>query len=358
MKGSIALTCALLTLTIAMPSAAQQVRLEGYFIALANCEANQKKDSGNPGNIRLEIRRAYDVIGRNSTPGTHYQIKVPDAPITQARWVPMSCGAYAPKNSLVISPDQGQAPSTQPTSTEARGLAQDSIEYVLAASWQPSFCATAKGRDKKECRSQTPDRFDATHFALHGLWPDDLDDTAIFPCYCGRGGPVSCKGSQDRDTQIRLSPEVMNDLKVAMPGVQSGLHLHEWPKHGACYERDKSGPDAGSDPDEYFTEAMAALKALNASSVRQLFAEHIGQTLTRDQIRSAFDDAFGSGAGERVLIRCTKVGGENLIAELWINLKGNITAPADLDTLIQAAPPTSDSTNQKSCAKGRVQAVR
>ncbi|MFD2114061.1 ribonuclease T2 family protein [Thiorhodococcus fuscus] len=358
MKGSIAFACALLTLAIAMPSAAQQVRLEGYFIALSNCEATQKKDGGNPGNIRLEVRHAYDMIGRNSTPGSHYQIKIPDAPITQARWVPMGCGTYAPKDSLVISQDQGQAPGAQPPGTGASSLAPDSIEYVLAASWQPTFCATAKGRDKKECRSQTPDRFDATHFALHGLWPDDLDDTAIFPCYCGRGGPVSCTGSQDRDTQIRLSPEVMNELKVAMPGVQSGLHLHEWPKHGACYESDKSGPDAGTDPDEYFTEAMAALKALNASGVRQLFAEHLGQTLTREQIQSAFDNAFGTGAGERVLIRCSKVGGDNLIAELWINLKGDIAVPADLGKLIQAAPPTSRSTDQTSCAKGRVQAVR
>ena len=42
-------------------------------------------------------------------------------------------------------------------------------DYVLAASWQPSFCETKP--DKDECESQTGDRFDATHFAIHGLWP-------------------------------------------------------------------------------------------------------------------------------------------------------------------------------------------
>ena len=54
---------------------AQQVNLEGYFIALSACEANKRKDSDNPGNVRLEVMRAYKMIGRNTTPGTHYQIQ-------------------------------------------------------------------------------------------------------------------------------------------------------------------------------------------------------------------------------------------------------------------------------------------
>ena len=49
---------------------AQQVNLEGYFIALSACEANKRKDSDNPGNVRLEVMRAYKMIGRNATPGT------------------------------------------------------------------------------------------------------------------------------------------------------------------------------------------------------------------------------------------------------------------------------------------------
>ncbi|NEV64039.1 ribonuclease T2 family protein [Thiorhodococcus minor] len=349
-----ALVAALLLATaFAMPAQARQVGLDGYFIALSDCEATKKKDRDNPGNVRLEFRHAYDVIARNATPGTHYQIQVPGAPVTEARWVAMRCGAFASSASLVQqedSPAPGGGAPTEPSSA----LPPDSIEYVLAATWQPGFCATAAGQGKAECQSQTSERYDATHFSLHGLWPDDLDDTAIFPCYCDRGSPIKCSSSQARDTSIDLSPEVMERLRVAMPGVRSGLHLHEWPKHGSCYEDDETGPDANATPDEYFTEAMAALDALNASPVRDLFASHLDSILTRTQIEEVFNDAFGNGAGERIQLRCTKVTGENIITELWISLKGDIRTPADLESLIQAAPPTSISANSHSCSSGRV----
>ncbi len=341
---------------IAFPGGApaQQVTLSGYFIALADCEANKKKESDNPGNVHLETLRAYAMLARNNTPGTHYLVKVPGAPVTEQRWVPMTCGAYAPLDALVIA---GTGSGSNGSDGTDEGLPPDSIELVLAASWEPAFCATGAGHGKPECVTLAPDRFDATHFALHGLWPDDLDDKAIFPCYCDRDGPVSCQGSKPRDTSIPISPDVLDALTVAMPGVQSGLHLHEWPKHGSCYEDDKSGPDNNADPDEYFTEAMALLQALNASPVQRLFAEHAGQTLTRDEIEAAFDQAFGQGAADRVLIRCSGSGDNRMITELWISLKGDVATPPDFSGLIRAAPPTSVSSGSSSCAGGRVVAV-
>ena len=83
-------------------ASAQQVNLQGYLIALSACEANKKRDSDNPGNVRLEVMHAYKMIARNTTPGTHYQVKVPGAPETEARWVGMSCGAFAPQDKLVL----------------------------------------------------------------------------------------------------------------------------------------------------------------------------------------------------------------------------------------------------------------
>jgi ribonuclease T2 len=339
----------ILTLLISatQPAAAQQVRLEGYFIALTECAANRKKDSDNPGNVHLEAMHAYAMVARNATPGTHYQVRVPGAPVTESRWVSMTCGVYAPKSALVTA-EGGPGPAP------GNGLVPDSVEYVLAASWQPAFCASAAGRNKAECLSQTPDRFDATHFSLHGLWPDDLDDKKIFPCYCDRGPPVSCRGSQARDTSIALSQAVMSELQVVMPGVQSGLHLHEWPKHGACYEDDKTGADADATPDEYFTEVLALMRQLNASSVQALFAAHLGEVLSRDEIEAAFDDAFGQGAAERVIIKCSGSGANAVISELWIGLEGDITPTADLASLILAAPPAATATDDGSCAGGRV----
>ena len=357
---------ALLALLAASGSgAAQQVSLDGYFIALKDCEANKKKDSDNPGNVRLEPMHAYEMLARNATPGTHYQVKVPGAPVTQSRWVAMSCGAYAPQSSLVMADGSsggggggtdggGAGGGGGGGGGGGTGLPPDGIEAVLAASWEPAFCGTSAGHGKPECTSETPDRLDATHFSLHGLWPDDLDDKAIFPCYCDRGAPVSCQGTQPRDTSIALSDSVLDELKVVMPGVQSGLQLHEWPKHGSCYEDDRDGADAGADPDEYFSEAIALMAALNASPVQALFASHIGQVVTRSEIEAAFDQAFGAGAAKRLIIKCSRVHGEDVIGELWIGLKGDITASPDLAALILAAPPTSASTNDKSCASGRV----
>ncbi|MGH6922704.1 MAG: ribonuclease T2 family protein [Propylenella sp.] len=350
-------------LSLAWPGAASaQVPLKGYFIAFSDCEANKKKDSDNPGSVRLEVLRAYAMLGRNSTPGTHYQVRVPGAPETEARWVPMNCGAYAPQESLVLAgkPSPGGdgggsgGGSGGSGGDDGGGLAPDSIEFVLAASWEPAFCASSAGRNKPECKSLTADRFDATHFALHGLWPDDLDDKAIFPCYCARGAPRSCSGSLSSDASIDLSQAVLYQLSVVMPGVQSGLHLHEWPKHGSCYEEDKSGEDKGATPDEYFAEVLALMEQLNASPAQALFAENIGEMLKRDAIEAAFDQAFGAGASDRLTIRCSGSGADRNIAELWINLKGDVRPESDLATLILAAPPTSTSTNTASCGGGRV----
>src|SRR5262245_36729555 len=149
----------------------------------------------------------------------------------------------------------------------------------------------------------------------------------------------------------------MSELAVVMPGVQSGLHLHEWPKHGSCYEDDKTSADAGATPDEYFTEVLALMRQLNNSPVRALFADHLGEVLSREQIEAAFDQAFGAGAAQRVIIKCNGSGGNAAISELWIGLKGDITPTTDLAGLILAAPPSATATDEHSCAKGRVLAV-
>lgn len=336
-------------------AAGAQEKLDGYFIALTECEANKKKASDNPGNVRLEIMRAYEMLGRNATPGTHYLVKVPGAPVTDRRWVSMQCGDFAPEEHIIAAGVQPPPPNGDDGDNGGNAsLPPDSIELVLAASWQPGFCATSNGRNKIECQTQTPDRPDATQFSIHGLWPDDLDDKDIFPCYCDRGDPVRCRGSRAPDGSIDLSDDILADLRVAMPGVQSGLHLHEWTKHGTCYEDDKSNADADADPDEYYRETMALMDALNASPVKDLFVDHLGEVLTREQIETAFDEAFGAGAGERVIVRCSGSGNSVVITELWIGLKGDAGASPDLASLILAAPTTAVSSTQQSCTSGRV----
>lgn len=203
--------------------------------------------------------------------------------------------------------------------------AQQRTQYVLAISWQPAFCEGRPNRD--ECTSQTGERFDATHFALHGLWPQRVD-------YCDVPRDQQF-ADQDGDWDSLPDPELSAASRLrldeAMPGTQSNLDRHEWIKHGTCY---------GETADAYFTHALDMLQAVNTSAVRDLFARSIGKQLTQQQVRDAFDIAFGEGAGLRVRLACDRDGDRRLISELTIGLTGRITGPADYKRLTMAARPT------------------
>ena len=75
--------------------------------------------------------------------------------------------------------------------------------------------------------------------------------------------------------------------------------------------------------------------------MRDLFAGAVERPLSADDIRGAFDAAFGTGAGQRVKIACVKDGDRRLISEITIGLVGEITRAPDLKELIAAAKPTS-----------------
>nr|WP_295891924.1 ribonuclease [uncultured Devosia sp.] len=204
--------------------------------------------------------------------------------------------------------------------------AQDRTQYVLAISWQPAFCETRP--DKPECESQTADRFDASHFALHGLWPQPRSRD-----YCGVD-EATVRADKDGDWSQLPAPELpadlWADLQVAMPGTQSALERHEWIKHGTCYE---------GDAEAYFADSLDMLAAINDSAVAELFAASIGKRITQTEIRAAFDAAFGPGAGERVRLSCADDDGRRLISELTIGLTGDIQGPASIaDRLLEARP--------------------
>ncbi len=213
---------------------------------------------------------------------------------------------------------------------------------LLAATWQPGFCETRPGIP--ECRGQDTARFDADHFSLHGLWPQPYGNF-----YCGVSSSIR---EQDKPGQwLSLSPLLLEaqtraKLKQVMPGMRSGLHRHEWVKHGTCYK--------GRDAQTYYRHSLALMSVLNASEVRQLFAASIGQGLTIEQIRDSFDKAFGRGSGERVSAHCKPVRNRRLIVELRIALNGPIEdalplSPIRLGALMRNAP-----TLPSDCASGEV----
>lgn len=204
--------------------------------------------------------------------------------------------------------------------------AQERTQYVFAISWEPAFCETAP--DRPECTSQTADRFDASHFSLHGLWPQRMN-------YCRVSGSLQILDGERKWDELpapRLTAETRAALEEAMPGTQSLLDRHEYVRHGSCYE---------TNAEEYFTDSLAMLEAVNASAVRDLFAENVGKELTQAEIRAAFDEAFGDGAGLRVRVACERDGDRRIITELTIGLTGDIENAEDYAELTMAARPTS-----------------
>lgn len=210
-------------------------------------------------------------------------------------------------------------------------------EYIFAISWQPGFCQTRPNR--KECAGQTSDRYDATHFSLHGLWP-------VKKSYCGVAADIRArdrKGDWLQLPQLAMAEETATRLTVAMPGTQSGLDRHQWLRSGTCY---------GGTAEDYFSAQLRLLEDINGSAVRALFAGRIGQDVTEDDVKRAFDESFGQGAGDRVRMRCEKAGARNIITGLTIGLSGNVSASAGLSTLILAAGDTDFK-----CTKGTVDAA-
>jgi ribonuclease T2 len=117
-----------------------------------------------------------------------------------------------------------------------------------------------------------------------------------------------------------------------MPGTQSFLDRHEWIRHGTCYGL--------GDPETYFHEALSLLDEVNGSAVQALFAGNIGKEISLDQVRTAFDTAFGSGAGDRVRLSCKRDGSRRLITEVTIGLAAQPGDSNKLADLIKASAAT------------------
>jgi ribonuclease T2 len=282
-------------------------RIEGCFIANQNCEAFRSiRKKSNPDHIKLTINNSYKVQAKNKPSPSHYQILIPNNS-TPLRWVSTSCGHYTRH-------------CKQTAETFQRDNNKES-HYLLALSWEPSFCETHN--NKPECKTLTRKRYDATHLSLHGLWPQPKNNA-----YCD----VSDKNKAiDRRKKwyllpkLNLTTETIKQLKVTMPGYFSNLQRHEWIKHGTCY---------GTPANQYYNDSIALTQLVNNSPVGILLQQHSGKTLTVAKIKATFDTAFGKGSGEKVAVKCDRKG---RLAELWINLKGKYQQGITLNKLLGEA---------------------
>lgn len=306
-----------------------EVKLSGYFIARSECPAYQSfRKKTNPGSIKTKVNHAYDLIAKNKQAASHYLIKMDASP--NRRWVAISCGEH------VVPVDRSVTVIEPPADTTV----EPTQHYILAVSWQPGFCETRPS--KPECQTQSEDRFDASNFTLHGLWPQPRNNI-----YCNVA-PAVVATDKDRRwgdlAALVLDETTRAELNIVMPGSQSNLHRHEWIKHGTCYN--------GESAEVYYKDSIRLMNELNASPVRDLFADNIGQEITATQIRDAFDDHFGDGAGDKIKIACKRDGNRRLITEITIALKG------DLDELTMGnAMLMAEDANNPGCNKGIVDPV-
>lgn len=307
-----------------------EVPLDGSFVAGANCTSFQSlKKQSNP--VPLTAGQAYQIVAANKEAASYYMIVVPGAN-PERRWAPIGCGTRQGGTATTVTPAPAPDNSQQQGNQQQQGKPQQGkgnqrTQYVLAASWEAAFCETKP--DKVECKSQTTDRFDASNFSLHGLWPQPRN---IGYCKVERAQIDADKaGRWDQLPEVTLEPATRDELSKVMPGTQSLLERHEWTRHGTCY---------GTSQDEYFGDALALMRQLNGSAVQQLFQSHIGQFLSFDDIRKAFDQSFGEGAGRRVRMQCARDNGKLVISELTIGLTGEITPQSSLSDLIANAQPT------------------
>ncbi len=338
MRAALVSIASVVTVTILCAGRAEsQVPLDGWFIALRQCPAYQSfRQQTNPGNVTTTVDRAYPLHGKNAAVATHYLVDVREASPPQ-RWIAATCGvrvvAAGDAVSTPVAPTHTGGP--MPTRTPGGGTAQGG-DAVFSVSWQPAFCETKPS--KPECTSMTADRFDATHPTLHGLWPQGAE-------YCVAPAQKQLDQAKQWDQldPVDLSATTRDLLARVMPGTQSHLERHEWTRHGSC---------TGKPAEQYFRAAAALVVALDESSVQEFLAARVGSDVQTNQIRGAFDQAFGADAGSRVQFVCAQDGDRTLLTEMRINVRGTIDETSNLAALILAAP-----TVPRGCAHGVIDRV-
>ena len=134
------------------------VPLKGSFLANKECPAFQSFRKGtNPGGAKVESGHSYQLLAKNAPIATHYRVRIENATPPE-RWVSADCGFLQEENA-------GSQGSGSPGGT----LTENQTQFVLSLGWEPGFCESHN--TKSECANERSDEFDATHFTLHGLWP-------------------------------------------------------------------------------------------------------------------------------------------------------------------------------------------
>lgn len=304
---------------------------------------NNMKHSKNTHNIVLNTARSYTVLKHHK--GQNLILIKGESPAQ--RWVDERCFSSAKKahksqkHSIerelpIASINTSKSKHTNKyknNNSKKYDNANTSKQNLLALSWHNAFCETH--RYKKECKrsfaSLMRSKPREKSFVLHGLWPQPRNNLY---CHVDRALVNADKNKHWREMpSLALDADVEDALKKYMPGFASGLHKHEWIKHGTCY---------GTDANAYFSDAISLVKQVNDSALGAFFTQNIGNVVTLKEVQNVSDKAFGQGTGRRVELQCK--GG--LITELWLHLG---SGSKDLGTLLK-----NGKNAYSRCKKGRI----
>ncbi len=330
MKRIILLASLATALTTFSDGATASVKLEGWLIAQEACVASRSL-RGSSGE-ELEPGRAYVLRGTNRVDDpSHYQIRLGQGGNSD-RWVRIECGVHVVRADTDAPETEIAVPGGENDGNSGGKVSGPRTDLLLAVSWQPAFCESRP--QQRECKSQHQDRFDASHFTLHGLWPQPRENV-----YCD----VSDRMKRDDKGRrwdwlplLDLEASTRNELKKVMPGTASFLHRHEWIKHGTCYSEDA---------ETYYRDSLRMMEALNSSDVQKLFVANVGHNVSAKAIREAFNSAFGPGSGKRVQVSCRNDGNRRLITELRIYLGGPLAEPTSFADALRAGEKTAPGCN-------------
>ena len=328
-------------------------------LATANMDIYPKKECGlfnnlkhtkNRGDVVLKLDKPYEMLKHHKG---QYLIKVEGATPAQ-RWVDDDCLSLRPlrgtpiyeamhsgmskpvaKKTVNIEEELQQADKNMAKNPQKHFKKSQisSKQNLLALSWHNAFCETH--RYKKECKrglgSLLRSKPHEKQFVLHGLWPQPRSNVY---CNVSRKEIELDKRKQwKRLPSLKLKSEVKEALSKMMPGFASGLHKHEWIKHGTCY---------GTDANKYYADAISFVRQVNDSALGKFFTQNIGKRISLREVQTLADKSFGRGTGKRITLQCK--GG--LVTELWLNLG---SGSQDVATLLQRGKP-----HYSRCKGGRI----
>jgi ribonuclease T2 len=143
--------------------------------------------------------------------------------------------------------------------------------YVLALSWQPSWCAAeGRARGAPECAGGS-----ARGFVLHGLWPQYEE-----------GWPSWCPGPHPDATRAQTA--AMADVMGS-----SGLAWHQWKKHGRC---------SGLPAEDYFRLSRLAWERVERPAALRELGRAV--TLPAAVVEEAFLEANPGLEADGVTVTC------------------------------------------------------